>query len=276
MVRSLTLLGAFAAAAGCGGGPRAPARTSADSHPVAAATHGEPTPSWLAAAALDGPYRDVAAFCAAKAKDASDGGEDADAATDACAAQGTAVAVGRATVQVVRQPGDATSPDCALALHTAGGWFVTPALGSCGGGAKYGGSLEIEHAEPLAITAGRPPAIGVALHGQERAYNETDDGKAFELETETRGTLACSISGKVPVCTPLVVSRQTASGFDRDDDAEAFPAVTWSFRLRWPGDGTLVVAAEQPPAEDASGSPPGGGLAEAPPTQVGTFRIELP
>src|SRR5690242_17328927 len=120
MLRRLLMLGALAAAAGCGGAPHALARPSGDRTSAVAPTRAAATPSWLAATTPDGPYRDLAAFCAAKAKDASDA-EAGAGDPDACGAQGTAVSAGGATVQVVRQPGDATAPDCALALHTAAG-----------------------------------------------------------------------------------------------------------------------------------------------------------
>lgn len=272
--------------AACG----APARTSGTvpSQPATRAapppvSRAAPPPAWLAPHELVGPFPDLAALCA-----------DPDRCTGPAGPPVRVESSPSLEVALVKGADDPTGPDCALALHTARGWFVAdPPLGTCGGGPKDGGDVSIQAARAQQVVAGGAPEVVVAIHTEFRAYNETHDGKGFELVNQSSGAVICSSAASPPACTPLVVTRNEQSGYLRDEDGEAFPAATWTFTLRLPGDGTAVIAASKAPGDSDSDSDSGSGsgsdsdssdsddgagesFIEPPATAAGTFSLGLP
>ena len=258
-------LAALGVLAACGGAAPRPAATVA---PVPAApgapaapTSAASAPEWLAPVELQGPYRDVAALCAARNAD--------DGAAQACDVQGDAHRVPGAAAQLelIATGGDAEAADCVLAVHVAAGWFASGPLGSCGG-IKQGGDVSIEGVTDPRLGPGARHAVVVALHAMTRNENQTDDGKTYDLTSEQSGFVACSVTA-TPRCTPFVVTRDEQHGDLRDTDGQAFPPATWTFDARWPGDGTLVLTAAKATTSDSPD-------VSAPATQAGTYRVELP
>ena len=228
---------------------------------AAPAADGSSLPTWLAPVDLQGPYHDLDALCTDQ--NAVDG------ASGACDPHGAARPIAGGTVQQVATGGDATGADCVLAFHIGPSWYASGALETCSDSSKYGGELAIDAITTPRIGSSAPHAIVLALHGMSSTYNETDDGKPYQLTDAVHGFIACGLGASPPSCTPLVVTATTQRGDLRDTDGEAFAPATWAFDARWPGDGTLVVKARAAATTDSPD-------VSAPATQVGTYRIALP